>query len=253
MISSVAYQRVEPSYRRDRAHAHARMRARLDIAAPDAERLPERSHTARRVKDRARSPCAHAPRRTQRRRRDPAPCRSARSPSPRRGAHARERTSDRARSACSSWAIASGKRVPSRRSKVRGGLQVQRIRLGIRRRDRHDALRSPFSTSSSFSAIARAMRSCSANTSRTSPSYVSDQRWNPSETWISCAVMRTLSPCLRNEPSRILATPSALPIVRRSSFLPLNENDDVRPATFRSLSLASALRSSSAMPSEKYS
>ena len=42
-------------------------------------------------------------------------------------------------------------------------------------------------------------------------------------------------------------------MVRRPWFLPLKENDDVRPATFRPLTRASAFRISSAMPSEKYS
>ncbi len=70
---------------------------------------------------------------------------------------------------------------------------------------------------------------------------------------MSCAVIRTLLPCLRTEPSRRFATPNVSAMVRRSWFLPLKENDDVRPATFRPFTRASAFRISSAMPSEKYS
>ncbi len=49
------------------------------------------------------------------------------------------------------------------------------------------------------------------------------------------------------------STPRVSPIWRRSWFWPLKANDEVRPATFSSLTLASALRISSEMPSEKYS
>src|SRR5512145_1154888 len=51
----------------------------------------------------------------------------------------------------------------------------------------------------------------------------------------------------------MLATPSLLAMVRRSSFFPLKANDEVRPATFRLGIFTSALRSSSVRPSEKYS
>src|SRR5262245_7233487 len=65
--------------------------------------------------------------------------------------------------------------------------------------------------------------------------------------------MRMWLPDLRTLPSRMLATPSFSPTVRRSSFFPLKENDDVRPATLSSGILTSELSSSSVRPSEKYS
>ena len=65
--------------------------------------------------------------------------------------------------------------------------------------------------------------------------------------------MRTRFPCLRTDPSTMLVTPSVSPTLRRSSFFPLKWNDDVRPATFSPFTRASASRSSSVIPSEKYS
>src|SRR5712692_8495617 len=65
--------------------------------------------------------------------------------------------------------------------------------------------------------------------------------------------MRTWLPSLRTLPSRMVPTLSFSPMLRRSSLLPLNENDEVRPATRRPSTWASASRISSATPSEKYS
>ena len=70
---------------------------------------------------------------------------------------------------------------------------------------------------------------------------------------MSCAVIRTFLPDLRTLPSRMCATLSFSPITRRSSFRPLNWNDEVRPITRNSGSFASRLSSSSDRPSAKYS
>ena len=51
----------------------------------------------------------------------------------------------------------------------------------------------------------------------------------------------------------MFSTPSASPIWRRSWFWPLKAKEEVRPATFSSLTFARELRISSEMPSEKYS
>ena len=65
--------------------------------------------------------------------------------------------------------------------------------------------------------------------------------------------MRTFLPSFRTLPSRILLTFSFSATVRRSSFLPLNWNDDVRAAT-RSPGIRTRwFKSSSDSPSEKYS
>jgi hypothetical protein len=58
---------------------------------------------------------------------------------------------------------------------------------------------------------------------------------------------------LRTLPSSNVATSSLRPIVRTSSFDPLNWNDDVRAVTRRPLIFDSTPSSSSARPSEKYS
>ena len=65
---------------------------------------------------------------------------------------------------------------------------------------------------------------------------------------MSCAVIRTFSPDFRTLPSRMCATLSFSPITRRSSFRPLNWNDEVRPITRSSGSFASRLSSSSDKP-----
>src|SRR5688500_9808401 len=65
--------------------------------------------------------------------------------------------------------------------------------------------------------------------------------------------MRRWSPDLRTLPSSTVATLSASPTSRRSACLPLNENAEVRAATLSALKRASALISSSAIPSEKNS
>ena len=65
--------------------------------------------------------------------------------------------------------------------------------------------------------------------------------------------MRTRLPERRTEPSSTVRTFSCSPIARRSGCLPLNENDEARPATRRSGMVASALRISSVMPSAKNS
>ena len=50
---------------------------------------------------------------------------------------------------------------------------------------------------------------------------------------ISCAVMRTVSPALRTEPSSTCATSSVRrDLAESSTSLPLNENDDVRAVTW---------------------
>ena len=65
--------------------------------------------------------------------------------------------------------------------------------------------------------------------------------------------MRMRLPDLRTLPSSTELTFKTLPISLTLVFLPLNEKAEVRAATFRSSILASALRSSSANPSQKYS
>ncbi|MFT3912671.1 MAG: hypothetical protein QM704_00890 [Anaeromyxobacteraceae bacterium] len=150
--------------------------------------------------------------------------------------------------------MASPNRAPSRRLKIAVAFRYSayasgfEVATGTRR-----SFSPPCRTTRSSSATARAIRSCSSKTSVSSPSKLFDQRWKPSAAFTSWAVMRTLFPWRRTEPSRTFATPSALPMVRRSSFLPLNWKDEVRPATRRPFTRASASRISSAMPSEKYS
>ena len=97
------------------------------------------------------------------------------------------------------------------------------------------------------------MSSCTTKMSSSVRSYVSDQRWEPSAARMSCAVIRTFSPDFRTLPSRMCATLSFSPITRRSSFRPLNWNDEVRPITRSSGSFASRLSNSSDRPSAKYS
>src|SRR3984885_5533999 len=65
--------------------------------------------------------------------------------------------------------------------------------------------------------------------------------------------MRTAWPEVRTLPSSRFATPSFSAIVRTSSFLPLNWNDEVRAITFKSAECARWSISSSDRPSEKYS
>ena len=101
--------------------------------------------------------------------------------------------------------------------------------------------------------MADAISSCIANTSVIGRSYRSDHKWVPSAAAISCAVTRIRSPARRTLPSSTLVTPSACAMWRTSSFLPLNENADVRAITFSPSTCASALMISSARPSPKYS
>ena len=70
---------------------------------------------------------------------------------------------------------------------------------------------------------------------------------------MSCAVIRTWFPARRTDPSSTVRTFSCSPMRRRFSFFPLNENDDIRPATRNSATCVSALRISSVMPSAKNS
>jgi hypothetical protein len=65
--------------------------------------------------------------------------------------------------------------------------------------------------------------------------------------------MRARLPALRTLPSSTVATPNSWPMTRRSSVLPLNEKEDVLPDTRSPSIWASALSTSSATPSEKYS
>ena len=65
--------------------------------------------------------------------------------------------------------------------------------------------------------------------------------------------MRTRPPALRTLPSRTVETPSRSAIARMSSRRSLKRNDEVRAATRRPGTCASALISSSVIPSLKYS
>ncbi len=105
----------------------------------------------------------------------------------------------------------------------------------------------------SVSTIAQASSSCTAKTSSSSRSYWSDQRWYPSSTLISWAVMRMRFDARRTLPSSTVATLSCLPMVRTSSSFPLNAKADVRAATRRPGILVRALMTSSVTPSLKNS
>src|SRR5712671_1705855 len=65
--------------------------------------------------------------------------------------------------------------------------------------------------------------------------------------------MRSRLPDFLTLPSSTLLTCRAQPISSTLTFLPLNENEEVRAATFKFSIFASALSSSSASPSQKYS
>src|SRR5215471_7987489 len=65
--------------------------------------------------------------------------------------------------------------------------------------------------------------------------------------------MRRRLPDFLTLPSRMDFTFRAVPISLTFGFLPLNENEEVRAATFKSSIFASAFNSSSANPSQKYS
>src|SRR6267378_639144 len=65
--------------------------------------------------------------------------------------------------------------------------------------------------------------------------------------------MRSRLPDFLTLPSSTLLTCRARPISSTLTFLALNENEDVRAATFKFSIFASALSSSSASPSQKYS
>ena len=65
--------------------------------------------------------------------------------------------------------------------------------------------------------------------------------------------MRSRFPARRTEPSSAHAAPSNAPIARTSCGFPFNANTDVREATRRPSTLASAVISSSVMPSLRYS
>jgi len=83
--------------------------------------------------------------------------------------------------------------------------------------------------------------------------YVSDQM--ELSVWASTnwAVMTTLSPDRLTLPARMCASLSVSAITWIERPWPLNANDDVRAGTRRSGICASALSSSSVIPSEKYS
>jgi len=107
------------------------------------------------------------------------------------------------------------------------------------------------SSSRSASATARAISSWMAKVPASSRSNVCDQRWVPSPASMSCAVARRWLPSLRTLPSSTAEVLSAAAMARRSSLLPLKAKEEVRPTTLRARTRVSALRSSSAMPSEK--
>src|SRR5260370_3111343 len=65
--------------------------------------------------------------------------------------------------------------------------------------------------------------------------------------------MRNRLPDFLTLPSSTLLTCRARPISSTLTFLPLNENEDVRAATFKFSIFARAFSSSSANPSQKYS
>src|SRR5258705_13952024 len=65
--------------------------------------------------------------------------------------------------------------------------------------------------------------------------------------------MRSRLPDFLTLPSSTLLTCRARPISSTLKFLALNENEDVRAATFKFSIFASALSGSSASPSQKYS
>src|SRR6185436_8908088 len=65
--------------------------------------------------------------------------------------------------------------------------------------------------------------------------------------------MRNRLPDFLTLPSSIVLTCRASPISSTLTLLPLNENEDVRAATFKSSIFVSAFRSSSASPSQKNS
>ena len=68
---------------------------------------------------------------------------------------------------------------------------------------------------------------------------------------MSCAVIRSVSPDLRTLPSSTVSTPSVLPISCTLIGFPFSANTDVRAGTFSPCTFASALISSSVMPSLK--
>ena len=70
---------------------------------------------------------------------------------------------------------------------------------------------------------------------------------------MSCAVIRSVSPDLRTLPSSTASTPSFPPISWTVIRFPFRANTEVRAGTFSPLTLASALISSSVIPSLKYS
>src|SRR5256885_3956685 len=74
-----------------------------------------------------------------------------------------------------------------------------------------------------------------------------------SATLMSCAVTRRAFPSRRTLPSSRVFPFRRSPICRASRPFPLSANTDVREATRSPSTLASALTSSSVIPSEKYS
>src|SRR6266849_2271199 len=105
----------------------------------------------------------------------------------------------------------------------------------------------------SASAMERASSSSTAKTFSSLRSYVFDHRWYPSAALTSWATMRRSFPSRRTLPSSTVATASSSPIFRTLSFFPLKANAEVRETTRTPSTLASALITSSVMPSEKYS
>ena len=152
--------------------AHLRIEG-FHIAAAIDIGLSRAPRTARRASDRARSRCARAPRRRRTRwpRPDPA-CRSARSQGSPRAARAARANFGSSLIACSSCRDRLGEmRAVAAVEDVASPAGTARTPPGSSSRPaRCAAPAPPFSTTSSLSAIARAMRSCSANTSYRSPS-----------------------------------------------------------------------------------
>ena len=105
----------------------------------------------------------------------------------------------------------------------------------------------------SFPAMARASSSCTVNMSPSVRSYVSDQSWYPSAALISCAAIRNRSPALRTLPSSTVPTLRRAATSRTSVCAPLNAKADIRAATRRPETFASAPISSSVIPSLTYS
>jgi hypothetical protein len=104
----------------------------------------------------------------------------------------------------------------------------------------------------SADAMAPAISSCTAKTSCARRSNVSCQMTRPSAALVSSAVTRTRSPARRTVPLSTELTSSAFPTSGALAFWPLKRAAEFRPASRSPGTRASAVVSSSAMPSEKY-